>query len=224
MNGKQPKIETYKPRAARGLRQNNPGLQSLLQFWARYCALTSWHEAWARRHIEVIPVRRGDMLSWEGDRQKMVYFVCKGMLGRVTETENGNPIKRQITSIALPGFALMTSTHLYRNTRHEGDIVALRSGIIVAIPYKAIKTYKEEEPMVETLIDILINKKKRQLETHVQILRTTSPFQRYLLFDALMPEIQSATSQQEQADFLGISRRTVQEASYFLLTGKRPQK
>lgn len=204
------------------IRKNNRGLQFLLALWGKYGELTPWHEEWARRHIEVIKVKRGDVLSWPGDRQKKVYFVCTGMLARIAEANEQH--KRQIMSLALPQSALATSTHLYRNTPHEGNIVALRAGIIVAIPYKAIRAYKEDEPMVETLIDILINKKKRQLETHVQVLRTTSPFQRYLLFDALMPEIQSATSQQEQAEFLGISRRTVQEARYFLLTGHRPRK
>lgn len=220
MNRKQPKIGTYKLEAASGIRKNNPGLQSLLKFWGRYCELTLWHEAWARQRIKVIPVRRGDVLSWTGDRQKMVYFVCKGILARVTETEVKDQTKRQITSIAMPGLALTSTTHLYRSTPHEGNIIALRSGIVVAIPYKTIKAYKEIEPTVETLIDILINKKKRQVETHLQILHPTSAFQRYILFDTLLPEIRNATSQKEQADFLGISRDTVQKAQKFLLKPK----
>src|SRR5690606_36994704 len=130
----------------------------------------------------------------------------------------------KITSIAIPHLSLTSTSHLYSHTPTRGDIVALRSGIAIAIPYEAIVDFKESEPTIETLTDVLTNRKKRQLETYLKVIHSTSPFQRYLLFDQLMPEIRSVTSQNEQADFLEISRRTVQEASYFLLTGKRHRK
>jgi len=154
----------------------------------------------------------------------MVFFVCEGILARVNYVEYNDRIKRTITSIALPHFALTSTSHLYSRTPIGGDIVALRSGTVVEIPYGAILSLKETEQAVDTLSNILINRKKRQLETYLKVIHSTSPFQRYLLFDQLMPEIRRVTNQNEQADYLGISRRTVQEASYFLLTGERPRK
>ncbi|PRD51991.1 hypothetical protein C5749_16980 [Sphingobacterium gobiense] len=220
MSHKYSKSDLYETRQVNRIRKHNPGLRALLAFWSRYCDLSPWHAQWAHQHIDVMRIPRGEVLSWSGDRTKKVYFVCKGMLGRIIDIEVNGIAKRKIMSIALPGLALTSTTHLYRNTPHEGDIVALRSGIVVGISYKAIKAFKAEEPAIETLVDILTHKKKRQLEAHIQILHSTSPFERYLLFDKLMPEIRQVTSQREQADFLGISRDTVQKAQKFLLMSK----
>ncbi|TYR36339.1 Crp/Fnr family transcriptional regulator [Sphingobacterium phlebotomi] len=206
------------------IRKNNKGFRLLFEFWSKYHQLDASHIAWARTHVGIVPVRRGQVLHRVGEKRRMVFLVCEGLLARVDYIEFKERIKRKITSIALPHFALTSTSHLYSRTPTSGDIVALRSGIVIIIPYDAIISFKEDDPAVETLIDVLTNRKKRQLETYLRVIHSTSPFQRYLLFDRLMPEIRRVTNQNEQADFLGISRRTVQEASYFLLTGKRPKK
>ena len=206
------------------IRKNNRGFRLLFEFWSKYYQLDPSHIAWAHAHVGIVPVRRSQVLHRDGDRRRMVYLVCEGLLAREEYVVFEDRIKRKITSIALPHFALTSTSHLYSRTPIRGDIVALRSGMAIVIPYEAIVNFKESESAIGTLTDVLTNRKKRQLETYLKVIHSTSPFQRYLLFDQLMPEIRNVTSQNEQADFLGISRRTVQEASYFLLTGKRHRK
>lgn len=206
------------------IRKNNRGFRLLLEFWSKYHQLDVSHIAWAHTHTRVVRVKRGEVLHCNGERRRMVFLVCEGIIARVDYIEFKDRIKRKITSIAVPHFALTSTSHLYSRTPIGGDIVALRSGIVIAIPYEAILSFKKIVLAVDTFANVLTNRKKRQLETYLKVIHSTSPFQRYLLFDQLMPEIRSVTNQNEQADFLGISRRTVQEASYFLLTGKRPRK
>jgi hypothetical protein len=53
--------------------------------------------------------------------------------------------------------------YLYTHHLHSGHIVALRSGIIIAIPHLAFRQFQEQENPSITLIDVLGNKKARQL-------------------------------------------------------------
>lgn len=63
------------------IRKNNPGLCCLLQFWEKYCALEEWHIQWARKHIKVIiNPPNGKILSYDGEKQKNIYFVAWGLL------------------------------------------------------------------------------------------------------------------------------------------------
>lgn len=200
------------------MRHNNPGLRYLIDFWSKYCVLEKWHVEWARTHIRVpIGLHKGDPLYLEGEPQKIVYLVARGLLGRVQDSippdDESHPMKRQIVSIATPGMALMTTHHLYSDTPSKGDIVVMRPDtLVIEIPYMAIKIFKEQESPVDTLIDILGNKKKKQL---VQLRLAThglKPFESYLYFAEEMPELQRTLTNQEAADLLGISVDTVYRA------------
>ena len=205
------------------LRNNNPGLRFLLAYWQRYCVLEDWHISWAKRHIHIVAgLHKGDTLYLEGEKQKHVYLVARGLLARVRHDEDTD--KRQILSVALPGMALMTTSHLYSNTPSAGNIVTLRTdSIVVQIPYRAIREFKEQEPQLNTLIAVLTNKKKKQLTALSGMMHEPDSFARYLLFAKDMPEVQEVLTQVEQAALLGIARKTVQRAQYYLLTGKRPE-
>ena len=204
------------------IRTNNPGLRFLLQYWQRHCTLEPWHTDWARMHIRVPDsLRKGQTLYTHGEKQKNVYLVARGLLARVRYDDRG---RRQILSVALPGMALMTTDHLYSRTPSKGDIVVLRSNsTIIEIPYRAVLEFKEHEPQLNTLMDILTNKKKKQMTAVSRIMHEADPFTRYQLFAHDMPDLQSTLTQIEQADLLGIGKNTVQRAQYHLLTGKRPR-
>ncbi|WON96111.1 hypothetical protein [Sphingobacterium sp. UGAL515B_05] len=204
--------------------KHNPkaGFKLLFDFWGKYHAIDHFHYQWVKDNLKVKIVKRGEQLSSADRHSEMTFFVAKGLLARVEEnTETG---KRRIMSLAIPNMALMTTNHLYTHHLHSGRIVALRSGIIIAIPHSVLRQFQEQEKSIDTLIDILGNKKKRQLVLLRQATLGYSPFERYLNFARLLPEIKAATTQIEQADLLGISRHTVQQAQYFLLTGKYAQK
>lgn len=198
------------------------GLQHLLNFWGKYHLLDNFHQQWAADHLKPVRVKRGDILMPSVNSIGMSYFVATGLLARVEEdTETGKP---KIISIAIPGMALMSTYHLYTIRAQPGKITALRSGIIVTIPHLALRQFHEHEKSIDTLIDVLSNKKKRQLVLLRQVMLLRSAFERYLSFVHLLPEIKALTTQIEQANLLGISRHTVQQAQYFLLTGRYAQK
>ncbi|NGF56526.1 Crp/Fnr family transcriptional regulator [Parapusillimonas sp. SGNA-6] len=201
-------VQPYYPPAMSTLRANNPGLCFLISYWSRYCTLEPWHTDWAKQHIRVPDsLRKGQALYLEGERQKNVYLVARGLLARVRYNDKG---KRQILSVALPGMALMTTDHLYSRTPSKGDIVVLRSNsIIIEIPYRAIKDFKEREPHIDTLIDVLGNKKRKQLARLRSVTHGHKPYLCYQHFITQMPDLFQTLKHAEVADLLGISLSTV---------------
>ncbi|WP_437920669.1 Crp/Fnr family transcriptional regulator [Sphingobacterium sp. LRF_L2] len=199
---------------------NNPGLRLLLAFWSKHCALEYFHTQWIKENLEIIPVRRNQVLHWADEPAQNIYFVCKGILARVTEEVHKHKKKRRIQTFALPNSSLMTTLHPFTGTLREGSLVALRTGIVIRIPNKAIELLQAQDPQIATFIHILNNKKQRHLFLQSQILRPMKPFSRYLAFTKYMPEIQRLTTQQEQADFLNVSRDSIQKAQKFLLKSK----
>ncbi|QIH35496.1 hypothetical protein [Sphingobacterium sp. DR205] len=199
-------------------RSHKAGLKLLFDFWGKYHTIDNFHYQWAKDNLKVKTVKRGEQLNSTDHHQEMTYFVATGLLARIEV--NPDTGKRKIMSIAIPNMALMTTNHLYTHNLHPGNIVALRSGIIITIPHLILRQFQENEKSIDTLIDVLSNKKKRQLALLRRATLGHSPFKRYLHFAKLLPEIKAATTQIEQADLLGISRHAVQEAQYFLLTGK----
>lgn len=193
------------------IRNNNPGLRFLLQYWQKYCTLDDWHTQWARRYIRVrSKCRRYDSLYAEGERQKNVYIVARGLLARV---RYGDRDKRQILSVALPGMALLTTDHLYSHTPSKGDIIVLRSNaLVVEISYRAILEFNEQDPQLHTLMSVLTNKKKKQINTLRQISLHQKPSDTYPLFAKEMREVHQILTNQECADLLGISIDTVRRA------------
>lgn len=147
------------------MRSNNPGFKFLLQYWQKYCVLEDWHLQWAKRNIYVPKkLQRGHILYMDSEYQKNVYLVAKGMLARIQLDEEGS--KRRILNLATPGMAFMTTLHLYNQTPSKGDIIVLHPRTtVIEIPYKAILDFKEQEPQLNTLINVLNNKKKKQLAT-----------------------------------------------------------
>lgn len=203
-------------------RQNQPSqLKALLGFWAKHCVLEPFHIEWAKRHLESMHVSKNKQLYCEGNVEQYVYFVCSGKIARIHESEK---FKRSILSIALPGMALMTTTHLHSSTPSEGAIVALCRSKIVRIPYAAIKEFENQEPSIALLNRMMNNKKRRQLIQLRNISYATQALERYFLFDQKMPEIRNATTQQEQAELLGISKSSVQKAQKILVTRKSSPK
>lgn len=195
------------------------GLKLLLEFWSRYHKLDNFHYQWAKDHLKTIYVRRGDDLDLSATTS---YFVARGLLARVEE----DPItgKRKIMSLALPNMALLGTVHLHSHQVQAGKIIALRAGILVTLPHAMLRQFQAIEKSVDTLIDILNNKEKRQLTLLREATLGYSPFERYLNFARLLPEIKAVSTQMEQADLLGISRDTVQQAQYFLATHKMHRK
>lgn len=203
------------------IRKNNPGLIYLIQFWQQYYRLDDWHVSWAKQSIQVKnKLNKGTTLFYGGQSEKTVYLVARGMLAMVSYDEDGN---RSIHRVAMPGMAVTTTQHLHSKTPIETDIVVLKPNtLIIEISYKHILQFKEQEPGLNTLVNVLISKKKKQISKLLYIMREPDSFARYLLFAQELPLIASELTQVEQAELLNISRSTVQRAQHYLLKGKRP--
>lgn len=195
--------------------------KTLFDFWTKYWALEPFHINWVQQHLTHINVPKHHELYWENDGQQYVYFVSSGKIARVALSEDN---KRNILSIATPCMALMTTTHLHSFTPSVGMIVALCRSEVIRIPYAALKEFEHQEPSIALFNQVLSNKKKRQLIQLRNISYTTQPLERYFLFDKKMPKIRNATTQQEQADLLGISKSSVQKAQKILLKRKNTPK
>lgn len=206
------------------IRTNNPGLRFLIDFWSKYCPLEPWHTEWTRTRVKVQgELKKNHCLYLQGEAQKNVYLVTKGMLARADyDPDTG---KRRILSVALPGMALMTTSHLYSGTPSVGDIVVLRpNSRVVEIPYRSILEFKEKEPHIDTLINVLGNKKRKQMMALRITTHGTKPFESYLRFIDELPELHETLTQKETAQLLGISKTTIQSAHYYHITGKHRKK
>lgn len=192
------------------IRINNPGLQFLIQYWQKYCTLDDWHVEWARNNILVRnKLRKGDPLYLEGEKQRNVYLVARGLLARVMYDEERE--NRKILSIATPGMALMTTSHLFSRTPSKGDIEVLRpNSLIIEIPYKAIRDFNEQETQLNTLINVINNKKISQIKTLLKIRLEQDLLRRYISFAVEMSEWHSILSHVERGQILGISTSSAQ--------------
>lgn len=200
----------------------NKGLKLFFAFWRKYHELDNFHYQWAKDHLKVLVVKRGEVLEPPGHTSEVSYFVATGLLARAEDDPATG--KRKITSLAPPNMGLMSTVHLHSHSIRPGAIVALRQGIVIALPHQVLRHFQEYEKSVDTLVDVFCNKEKRQLILLQQLLREYSSFERYLSFSQLMPEIRAVTSQLEQAALLDISRNTIQRATYYLATQKKRRK
>ncbi|TJY67693.1 Crp/Fnr family transcriptional regulator [Sphingobacterium alkalisoli] len=204
-------------------RKHRASIQLLLQHWGKFGAIQPFHEQWATEHTDYHYYTRKQCIYEEGWTDELVFYVCSGMVARITmDEENRN---RNILSVGLPRMALFTTEHLYSQNQGDGKIVALRPSAVLIIPYRTIKIFKEEEKSLDTLMDALTNKKKRQLARLRKLsLVKDDIISCYTQFTEKLPELYHILSHNEQKDLLGLSRSSVQRADYFLLTGKNKQK
>lgn len=194
------------------IRKNNPSYSALLTFWKKHCTLENWHIEWLKENIEIIqPLSKGAIIYLEGERQKNIYFVSRGAIARIRYDSN---YKISILSLALPEMALMSTAHLFSRTPSLGNIITLHANTrIIRIPYTAIKTQQHINPEINTLINILNNKKKKQLSQLRILSSIKKPRDRYLYFSENLKELKNQLTRKEAAQLLGISINTIFRAS-----------
>ena len=194
----------FLPMAAR----RKDSLTSLLGYWAQYCVLDDSHREWLHTFATAITVKRGKRLFEPGDKGDYVYFVCDGLLATVWWDENGN---RRIDRLLPPTHSVLTKGNLYASHQVYYEVVALRPGTIIRIPADALKAYKEACTEADTLVDVMEQKKLKQYRAKNRLMLIKDERERYAEFvrDEYMKPLRLVTSQQEQADYLNISRVTI---------------
>ncbi len=197
------------------MKKDIKALHIFFKFWSEYAQMDRYHKQWARDNLHPIQVNRGELLYNYSSPQRNLYFVCQGMIAFVSIDPSIK--KRKIESVALAYNSLKSTNHLYSGTPRTGSIVALRSSLVLRIAYERVKKLKNRDPVIDILFDVLTSREIRQHRSHISILLLKSPLDRYRLFREQLFSIQSVMTQQEQADYLGISKRTLQECQYLFL-------
>lgn len=183
----------------------------LLDYWAQYCPLDDSHHDWLHTFSKPITAKRGTRVFEPGDRGDYVYFTGEGLLATVWWDETGT---RRIDRLLPPLHSVLTKGNLYAHHQIYYEVAALRPSKLIRIPAEPLRYYKESCAEADTLVDVMEQKKLKQYRAKNRLMLIKDEQERYREFaaDAYMKPFRLITSQQEQADYLNISRRTITRA------------
>lgn len=201
-------------------------VQAFINHLAKFGRVLPQHEDWIDQHVQYKQYHKGTCLHEEGSTAEKFFYICSGMLARITYAEHPKTekITRKIISLGTPNMGILTTDHLFTSTQNAGNIVSLRPSEILTIPYHRLKAMKEKDPLFSALMQALSSKKVRQLNRLRRIGMITEAVPRYMEFVNLMPQLDRLLLQHEKKDLLQISRSTVHRANYILLTGSNKRK
>lgn len=188
--------------------------EALLAFYAYWeklhPGLEDFHQRWLLKNGEIIPMTKGQIVSAVPHGQQALYIVLAGLLAK--ERYCTDRREKLIMTLAVPHMGFFTTMHFFSKSPALGDIVCLRSGFVLKIPYKAIRPHRDQEKAIETLVNLIINKKKSQLD-HLRVLSTLPNItSRYFYFADHLSPLYAMLNQSEQARLLLISERSIQRA------------
>ena len=195
----------------------NKDFQFFIEVWKKSHQISQHHITWAQTQCKIISTRRHHNLSGAVSKSHYFYFVCRGILAHCIFLPSG---RRKILSLGFPGAGLSTTIQLYSPKRISGDIFALRSGAVVAIPHSSLRANSHEDAAIQTLISILVCSQLHLLYKLRNVCWSLIPSERYRQFTVLLADVNMLTSQNEQADLLGISRSCIQQQKRKLLCEK----
>src|SRR5690606_37739336 len=112
----------------------------LIQHWSKFGTLDPYHKQWALQHSDLCIYRRKDWVYAEGWSDKIMFYICRGILARVRYDEQDD---RHILSVGLRGIAMPSTEQLCNQIQAEGSIVVLRNSTLLTLPYHAVKVLKE---------------------------------------------------------------------------------
>ncbi|WP_153846075.1 cyclic nucleotide-binding domain-containing protein [Sphingobacterium paramultivorum] len=186
-------------------------------YWKKFHPeLGEFHKNWLLKNGQVRPMVKGETVVAAEDRQSAIYIVLAGLLVKQRYCPHRN--RYNIMNVALPHMGIFTTIHFYSKSPALGDISCLRSGLLLKIPYKAIIPYRQNETAIDTLVNLLINKQKHQLD-HLRVMGSIpNVTERYFYFADYLPHLYSALNIREQSDLLLISESSVHRAKRLYLT------
>jgi len=144
----------------------------------------------------------------DGRHRNYLYFVCDGLLATPWWDLDGH---RRIDRLLLPDDSVLTTHNLYTDKQASYYVAALRRSTVIRIPADALRAYKESCSEADTLVDVMEQKKLKQYIAKNRLMLIKDERERYAEFvrDGYMKPLRLVTSQQEQADYLNISRVTI---------------
>lgn len=194
-------------------------LQDFYTYWEKiYPPLEDFHRNWLAKNAQILRVKKGQVLYESDDQQENLYIVLRGLL--VKERYTACNDNKQILTVALPNMGFFTTMHYYSKSPALGDIVAVRPGIVLQIPYKKIKPYRNNDKGIDTLLQLLMHKKKYQLE-HLRAMDGITLVTDRLFYVAdNLPDLYRNLSRQELAKLLLTSESSIYRAKNLFLRRK----
>jgi len=189
----------------------------LFDYWSRYCPLDDSHREWSHTYATAMSVERGTRLFEPGDKGDYVYFVCAGLLAAAWWDVDGN---RRIDRLLPPTHSVLTKNNLYTHCQVYYEVIALRKSTVIRIPADALRTYKESSREADTLVDVMEQKKLKQYRAKNRLMLIKNGEERYIAFtqdEYYKRTFLPVTSQQEHADYLNITRMTINRAIHRVL-------
>lgn len=186
-------------------------LQSFCSYWKKiFPSLEDFHKNWLKKNAQILRVKKGQVLYKSDDQQENLYIVLRGLL--VKERYTGCTEQKQILTVALPNMGFFTTMHCYSQSPALGDIVAIRPGMILQIPYKKIKPYRSNDKGIDTLLQLFMNKKKSQLDHFRAMDGITKATDRLFYLADNLPDLYRNLSRQELARLLLKSESSIYRA------------
>ncbi|WP_257657889.1 Crp/Fnr family transcriptional regulator [Parapedobacter lycopersici] len=186
----------------------HPAIAPFWAYWKRhYPRLGAPQWEWLAGCVEIrSSVKQGSQLFQPGDRPDYLYFINDGLLAGIWWDADGH---RRIPCLIPAGHSLLTSCNLYTSKQLDYGLKALRRSQILRIPSLALKRYREIDAAGNELVHVLREKQIKELRAQNKLLQIADTHKRYLQFQQSMPALWRITSQQEQADFLNLSRPSI---------------
>lgn len=186
--------------------------------WLLHCpeGIDMSDQHWLHESGRVLVVPKGDLLYTPADQQRYVYFTCDGLLAKTALKESlkeAFPYRRILLTVAPPCHVLLSSFHLYNRSGALSDIVALRQSVVICIPYSIAVARYELSASFNVLFNVLHNRKMKQVQILRRLETATSMQEKYFMFADHMPDLRHILTQQEEADLLNISLRSVKRHS-----------
>ncbi|MEN5435973.1 MULTISPECIES: Crp/Fnr family transcriptional regulator [Sphingobacterium] len=192
-------------------------LQDFYVYWRKiYPPFEDFHRNWLEKNAQILHVKKGQVLYESDGQQENLYIVLRGFL--VKERYISCNDNKQILTVALPNMGFFTTMHYYSQSPALGDIVAIKPGIVLQIPYKKIKSYRNNDKGIDTLLQLLIHKKKYQLD-HFRVMDAISLATDRLFYLAdQLPELYRNLTYNELARLLHVSESSIYRAKKKLVT------
>ncbi|AIM36825.1 hypothetical protein KO02_09010 [Sphingobacterium sp. ML3W] len=184
---------------------------SFYTYWKKvYPPLNDYHKTWLEKNAQVLRVKKGEVLFESTEHEENLYIVLRGIL--IKERCNTEGDEKQILSVALPNTGFFTTMHYYSQSPALGNIVSIRPGLILKIPYKKINPFLGNDPGIDTLLQLLMNKKKYQLE-HLRVMASIRcKTNRFFYVTDHLSSIYQNLNQKELAQLLQISESSIYRA------------
>ncbi|MEN5379077.1 Crp/Fnr family transcriptional regulator [Sphingobacterium kitahiroshimense] len=197
-------------------------LQDFYSYWEKiYPPLEDFHRNWLEKNAQIMRVKKGQVLYHSDDQQENLYIVLRGILIKERDITDSN--RKQILTVALPNLGFFTTMHYYSQSPALGDIIAIRPGIVLKIPYKKIKLDVDRDKGIDTLLQLLMNKKKYQLD-HLRVMDALSLATNRLFYLAdNLPDIYHNLTQRELSRLILASESSVYRAKKILVR-RKPKK